>query len=132
MEPPPSDYLAKVRKIDEGQAVTNLARENLSGNKGRHECDSYGSKLSDITAIGVSVLISTMYKRISRKVKQIEVEKISELSSAIVPAASSNGLSSLSPSSPSSDNTDPHEISEPDESEESAKPKAGRRKGSSL
>ena len=80
----------------------------------------------------MSILISTVYKRVSRKVKQLEAEKISEPPSVIVPAASSNDVSSLSSSSPSSGDTDPHESSEPDDSEDSTKPKSVRLKGSSL
>ena len=132
MEPPPSDYLAKVIKTAVGQAVTDLAREKLSGDKRRHEHGSYGSKLSSLASIGVSISIPTMYKRVSRKLKQLEAEKISEPPSVIVPAASSNDISSLSPSSPSSGDADPHERSEPDDSEESTKPKSGRPKGSYL
>ena len=71
MEPPPSDYLVKVRKTAVGQAITDLVREKLSGDKGRHERDSYGSKLSALASIGVSISRSTMYKRVSKKVKQI-------------------------------------------------------------
>ena len=73
-----------------------------------------------------------MYKRVSRKIKQIKVEKISKLSSAIVPGASSNDLSSLSSSSPPSGDADPHEISEPDDFEDSTKPKSVRPKRSYL
>ena len=109
MEYPPPDYLAKVRKTD-----------------------YYGSKLSALASIGVSIPRSKMYKIVLRKVKQLEVEKISEPPSVIFPAASSNNVSSLSSSSPSSGKTDPHESSEPDDSEDSTKPKAGRPKGSSL
>ena len=64
--------------------------------------------------------------------KQLEAENISEPPSAVVPAASSNDVSSLSSASPSSGDTVPHESSDPDDSEEITKPKFVRPKGSSL
>ena len=90
MDPLTSDYLFKVRKTAVGQAVTDPAIENISSDKGRHERESYCSKISALASIGVSILRSTMYKIVSRKVKQLETEKISEPPYAIVPAASSN------------------------------------------
>ena len=96
MDPPPSVYLAKVRKTALGQGVTDLVRENLRGDKERHERNSYGSKLSAFASIGVSISRSTMYKRVSRKVKQLKAQNISETPYGIVLAASSNSMSILS------------------------------------
>ena len=71
MASPPSNssnYITKLHKTLVKQAVDDLAREKLNGDKGRHKGDSYASKLHALVSFGV-VLVTrgTMYQNIQQK-----------------------------------------------------------------
>ena len=131
MATPPSEYLLKLHQAAIEQAVTDLAREKISDGTGVNERVSYRSKLSALTSIGVSITSEAMWQRVSRKVRQLENEKVidgaktSDLPSVICPSFSSTNVSDLSSPSPVSCHNH-------NEQDAAATPKAGRPKGSTI
>ena len=106
MATPPSEYLLKLHQAAIEQAITDLAREKISDGTGVNERVSYRSKLSALTSIGVSITSEAMWQRVSRKVRQLENEKVidgaktSDLPSVICPSFSSTNVSDLYSPSP--------------------------------
>ena len=99
MVSPPSDssnYITKLHKTLVKQAVDDLAREKLNGNKGRHKGNSYTPKPHALVSFGV-VLVTrgTMYQKISTEMKKLKKETNADPPSSVGVSAASNAMLSL-------------------------------------